>query len=92
MYDVKDYRVIFYYSFDDNCFIAAIPELPGCVADGETISEAIENVRLLAKEWIDITLKYNEEVPAPSFSAFPEGEVLNIYDVAEASLSCPRLP
>lgn len=60
-----NYGVILYWSNNDNAFIAEVPELPGCMADGKTRQEAIQNVEVIIKEWIDIALEDGELIPVP---------------------------
>lgn len=60
-----NYEIILYWSDIDNCFIAEVPELAGCMADGKTRSEAIKNVEVIIQEWIDIALEDGEEIPIP---------------------------
>lgn len=59
------YERIIYWSDDDNAFIVEVPELPGCMADGRTIEEAIQNSELVIKEWIEITIERGLEIPEP---------------------------
>lgn len=59
------YERIIYWSYDDNAFIVEVPELPGCMADGKTIEEAISNAELVIQEWIEITKERGLEVPEP---------------------------
>ncbi|NBH72158.1 type II toxin-antitoxin system HicB family antitoxin [Clostridiaceae bacterium] len=59
------YERIIYWSDDDNSFIVEVPELPGCMADGATIEEAIANAEVVIKEWIEVTLERGLEVPEP---------------------------
>ncbi|MGL5061786.1 MAG: type II toxin-antitoxin system HicB family antitoxin [Microcoleus sp.] len=47
------YEVIIYWSEEDLAFIAEVPELPGCMADGETYREALENLEIIMQEWIE---------------------------------------
>ena len=47
------YEVIIYWSEEDQAFIAEVPELPGCAADGKTYREALANVEVVIKEWIE---------------------------------------
>ena len=47
------YEIILYWSQEDQAFIAAVPELPGCAADGATYQEAVANVEVVAQEWIE---------------------------------------
>ena len=48
-----NYEVILYWSDIDNAFIAEVPELSGCMADGKTRLEAIQNVEVIISEWIE---------------------------------------
>lgn len=59
------YERIIYWSNDDNAFVVEVPELPGCMADGSTVEEAIKNSELIIKEWIEVTLERGLEVPEP---------------------------
>ena len=60
-----NYAIILYWSDDDRAFIAEVPELPGCMADGKTRQEAIANAETIIKEWIDIAIEDGEEIPIP---------------------------
>ncbi len=51
------YERIIYWSDDDNAFIVEVPELPGCMADGATVEEAIANTEIIIKEWIETQKK-----------------------------------
>jgi predicted RNase H-like HicB family nuclease len=59
------YEVIIYWSADDEAFIAEVPELPGCAADGPTPQEALVNVQVVAREWIETARELGRSVPAP---------------------------
>jgi len=59
------YEVVIYWSDEDNAFIAEIPELPGCAADGATPQQALANVEVVAREWIDTATETRREVPVP---------------------------
>lgn len=59
------YEIILYWSEPDNAFIAEIPELSGCMADGQTMPEALENVQTVAREWIETAQELGREIPAP---------------------------
>ena len=59
------YEVIIYWSKEDEAFIAEIPELPGCMADGATYKEAIKNAEIIIKEWIETAKKMGREIPEP---------------------------
>jgi predicted RNase H-like HicB family nuclease len=57
------YGVIIYWSDEDKAFIAEVPELAGCAADGATYGEALANVQEIIKEWIEIAAAHGREVP-----------------------------
>ena len=59
------YEVIIYWSADDDAFVAELPELPGCAADGPTPGEALANVHEIAREWIETALELGRPVPEP---------------------------
>jgi predicted RNase H-like HicB family nuclease len=59
------YEIIIYWSDEDNAFIAEVPELPGCMADGITYSEAVANVEVIIDEWIETAKDSGREIPEP---------------------------
>lgn len=59
------YEVIIYWSDEDQAFLAEVPELPGCAADGATYAEAISNVEVVAREWIETAQELGRRVPDP---------------------------
>jgi len=59
------YEVIVYWSEEDGSYIAEVPELPGCMADGATYEEAIKNAQVVITEWIETARSVGREVPTP---------------------------
>lgn len=59
------YEVIIYWSAEDNAYIAEVPELSGCMADGQTYEKALENVEGIMNEWIEIARELGRTVPEP---------------------------
>ncbi len=59
------YEVIIYWSDDDKAFIAEVPELPGCAADGATKQAALKNVDAVIKEWIATAQELGRPIPEP---------------------------
>ncbi len=59
------YEVIIYWSAEDEAFIAEVPELPGCAADGPTYEEALANVRVVIDEWIETAQELGRAIPEP---------------------------
>ena len=59
------YEIILYWSPEDAAFIAEVPELPGCVADGATYEEAIAQAQEAAQAWIETARDLGREIPEP---------------------------
>lgn len=59
------YEVILYWSAEDDAFIAEVPELAGCAADGATRKEALENVETVIGEWIESARELGRAIPEP---------------------------
>jgi predicted RNase H-like HicB family nuclease len=59
------YAIIIYWSQEDLAYIAEIPELPGCMADGQTYQEALSNAETNIREWIDIAQEMGRPIPKP---------------------------
>jgi predicted RNase H-like HicB family nuclease len=59
------YEIILYWSAEDEAFIAEVPELPGCAADGASRMQALENVEIVIQEWIDTARELGRPIPEP---------------------------
>lgn len=59
------YEIILYWSDEDGAFVAEVPELPGCVADGATYQEALANTETVIQEWIDTARELGRPIPEP---------------------------
>ena len=59
------YEIILYWSDDDGAFIAEVPELPGCVADGSSRQEALANAEIVISEWLETARELGRPVPEP---------------------------
>jgi predicted RNase H-like HicB family nuclease len=59
------YEVIVYWNEEDEAYIAEVPELSGCMADGATYEEALKNVQGIISEWIETAQALGREIPAP---------------------------
>jgi predicted RNase H-like HicB family nuclease len=59
------YEIILYWSEDDQAFVAEVPELPGCAADGATYREALENAEIVIREWIETARQLGRPIPEP---------------------------
>ncbi len=59
------YEIILYWSNEDQAYIAEVPELEWCAADGKTYQEAIENVEVIIDEWIETAIAKGWPIPEP---------------------------
>ncbi|MFZ1323133.1 MAG: type II toxin-antitoxin system HicB family antitoxin [Ignavibacteria bacterium] len=59
------YEIIIYWSKDDKAYIAEVPELSGCITDGQTYREALENVERIIGEWIETAKELKRTIPVP---------------------------
>ncbi|HEY4721923.1 MAG TPA: type II toxin-antitoxin system HicB family antitoxin [Anaerolineae bacterium] len=59
------YEMIVYWSGEDQAFIVEVPELPGCMADGETYQAAIANAERIVQEWIETARELGRPIPEP---------------------------
>ena len=59
------YQINLYWSDEDRAYIAEVPELPGCTADGATYEEALNNVAAVIDEWIETAKELRRPIPEP---------------------------
>jgi predicted RNase H-like HicB family nuclease len=59
------YQMIIYWSEIDNAYIAEIPELSGCMADGATYQEAVKNAEIIINEWLETAKELGRDIPEP---------------------------
>lgn len=62
---MSKYEIIIYWSEEDNAFIAEVPELAGCMADGATYQEALANAEIIIHEWLETARDLGRQIPEP---------------------------
>jgi predicted RNase H-like HicB family nuclease len=62
---MRRYEIIIYWSQEGQAFIAEVPELPGCASDGKTYQQALANVEIVIREWIETAKELGRPIPAP---------------------------
>jgi len=62
---MSKYELVIYWSEEDKAFIAEVPELAGCAADGKTYQEALANVEVVIQEWIETAKELGRPIPKP---------------------------
>lgn len=61
---MNNYEINVYWSSEDNTFLTEVPELAGCMADGQSYVEAVQNAEIAIAEWIETTVLMGRTVPA----------------------------
>jgi len=61
----RKYEIIIFWSDEDEAFVAEVPELPGCMADGKTYREALANAEQIIEEWIETAKQEGRSIPQP---------------------------
>lgn len=59
------YEIIIYWSREDQVFVAEVPELPGCLAHGDTQQEALAHANEAIQLWIDTAQEFGDSIPKP---------------------------
>jgi len=62
---MSKYEIIIFWSDEDQAYVAEVPELPGCMADGRTYQEAVANAEVVIGEWIQTAKELGRSVPEP---------------------------
>lgn len=62
---IPKYEVIIYWSKEDAAFVAEVPELPGCAADGPTPQKALQNAQVVIREWMETARENGRAIPEP---------------------------
>ena len=60
------YEIVIYWSDEDSCFLAEVPELSGCMADGSSYQEAVSNVEVVIDEWLTTATELGRRIPGPA--------------------------
>lgn len=62
---MSKYEIIIYWSADDEAYVAEVPELPGCMSDGDTYQEALANAEVIIAEWLETANDIGRPIPEP---------------------------
>jgi predicted RNase H-like HicB family nuclease len=65
MSEMFKYELIIYWSDDDRRYVVEVPELPGCMADGKTYEDAVQNAQEIIFEWIETAESLGRNIPQP---------------------------
>jgi predicted RNase H-like HicB family nuclease len=59
------YEIVIYWSDEDGCYLAEVPELPGCIADGASYQEALANAEMAMNHWLEVARELGRPIPVP---------------------------
>jgi predicted RNase H-like HicB family nuclease len=59
------YEIILFWSKEDDAFVADVPELPGCMAHGDTQESALQNIQAAMSGWIEVATELGRAIPEP---------------------------
>lgn len=59
------YEIVIYWSDEDGCYLAEVPELPGCIADGASYQEALANAMVAMNHWLEVARELGRPIPVP---------------------------
>jgi predicted RNase H-like HicB family nuclease len=64
--NIPNYDISIYWSVEDKCYLAEVPDLPGCMADGKSLTEAAQNIEIIIHEWIECAIEDGDSIPIPN--------------------------
>lgn len=85
---INRYLTRIYWSDDDEAYVAEVPALPGCVAHGNTMQEAVKEIQTAMELWLESARKHNDPVPEPDLAREEIDRfapILNISKLAKRS-------
>ena len=63
------YEVVIYWNDEDECYLAEVPELPGCIAHGASYQEALANAEAAMDHWLEVARELGRAIPRPRSKA-----------------------
>lgn len=63
--DELRYEIVLFWSEEDRAYVAEVPELPGCMADGTTYEDALQAAEVVIREWIETAKSLGRPIPQP---------------------------
>ena len=66
---MPNYAIFIQFDEVDNIFVASVPDLPGCMAHGDTPEQALQEIIVAQKLWIEVAIEDGEKLPEPKIHA-----------------------
>ncbi len=64
---MKDYFISIFYSEEDECYVADVPDLRGCSAFGDTPEEALAELQIAKALWLEVAREHGDPIPEPRY-------------------------
>ncbi|MBV9957081.1 MAG: type II toxin-antitoxin system HicB family antitoxin [Acidobacteria bacterium] len=80
---MSEYRINVYWSEEDNVFVAKVPDLPGCMAHGDTRTTALGNAKKAVQAWIDTAREFGDPIPKPKKKRITSPQFTEVKDGSE---------
>ena len=64
---MRDYHINVFFSDDDECYVAHIPDLEGCSAFGDSPEDAVREVGIAKQLWLETARKHGDPIPDPRY-------------------------
>ena len=77
------YLTKIYWSDEDDCYVAEVPALRGCVSHGETYEKTARNIREAMELWLESAHRHSDPVPEPDLAAEEIGRLSPILNVSK---------
>ena len=75
------YEIVIAWSNEDQVYVADSPELPGCMAHGDTYEEAVKSIQEAMEAWLEVARKYGDDIPEPKGWSLPGSDPVDPDDV-----------
>ena len=63
---LEDYPIVIWYSREDECYVASIPDFEGCMAHGDTAEDAAKEIQIAGKMWMESVKRHAGSLPLPT--------------------------
>lgn len=85
------YEIVIAWSDEDQLYIAEAPELPGCMAHGDTYVEAVESVQEAMELWLEVAREFKDSIPEPKGWSLPGSDPIAPEDIPSFETMRKRL-
>ena len=66
---IPKYHINVFWSDEDRCWIADVPDLKTCTAHGATPEQAVAEVQAALEDWLSVAHEHGDPIPEPRYRA-----------------------